>query len=302
MCSNGACVPTCTTGLTTCGSACVNTATDATNCGACGTTCRDVANASAACRAAACTFTCDADFRDCNSSSGDGCEVNVTTSTTNCGGCGQACGAVTNGTAACVAGACRVGSCSGAFRDCNGTINDGCEVDTSTSTAHCGACNRACAAGQVCAAGVCTTSVGFEQSFTQGQTSPHCRAWNTFRAGLTGSYSTITIFGSRNPSGVTCTGTAANTLCQALRTGTDTSVSCGGRTWRVGTCGAENTSGVNVPAIELNATGDMCSCPTGTNTAIVRPCIDVYITNPNWGGLQSDTCTGPTQTLGVRCQ
>ena len=175
-------------------------------------------------------------------------------------------------------------------------------VDTRTSRDHCGACGTVCPGGQVCAAGVCTTSVGFEQSFMMGQTSPHCRAWNTFRAGLTGSYASITIFGSRNPSGVTCTGTAANTLCQALRTGTDTSVSCGGRTWRVGSCGAENTSGVNVPAIELNATGDMCSCPTGTNAAIVRPCIDVYITNPNWGGLQTETCSGPTQTLGVRCQ
>jgi hypothetical protein len=151
----------------------------------------------------------------------------------------------------------------------------------------------------VCAGGTCTTSVAFERTFTQGQTSTHCAAWNSFRAGLTGSYSTITIYGSGNPSGVTCTGGGANTLCQALRTGTAVSVSCGGRTWRVGNCGVESQ---NVPAIELNATGDMCSCPTGTSTAIVRPCIDVNSSNPNWGGLQTDTCNGPTQTLGVRCQ
>ena len=63
-------------------------------------------------------------------------------------------------------------------------------------------------------------------------------------------YTTVTLRGSNNPTGVTCTGASANTICQALRTGTAMSgISCGGRTWNIGGCGggteapAENAAG-----------------------------------------------------------
>jgi hypothetical protein len=44
-----------------------------------------------------------------------------------CGGC-SACAAVSNGTAACVGGACTVASCSSGFIDCDGKVDNGCEL------------------------------------------------------------------------------------------------------------------------------------------------------------------------------
>jgi len=78
----------------------------------------------------------------------------------------KACPSGSNSTAVCVAGACGL-TCMGAYGDCNGDPIDGCEVDTSISTEHCGACGRACdganVATAVCAAGLCapTCTAGF---------------------------------------------------------------------------------------------------------------------------------------------
>src|SRR5678815_6126124 len=70
-----------------------------------------------------------------------------------------------------------------------------------------------------------------------------CTAWNNFRASLTGTYSKITLRGSGYSGGVTCGGANANTLCQALRTGsTVTSLACDGNTWNVGECGGTAVS------------------------------------------------------------
>lgn len=92
-----------------------------------------------------------------------GC-VDATSNVANCGGCGAVCMAA-NGTAACVGGSCGVGACTAPFADCDGAAGNGCEVDTATSAAHCGACGRACAPanatgvcrGGACAVGSCAT-------------------------------------------------------------------------------------------------------------------------------------------------
>jgi len=88
----------------------------------------------------------------------DGACVNPQDNTAHCGGCGMVC-AVANGAATCTAGSCAVASCAGSFGDCDTMAANGCETDTATSAAHCGACGRACAAranaGVTCAAGAC---------------------------------------------------------------------------------------------------------------------------------------------------
>ena len=103
-----------------------------------------------------------------------------------------------------------------------------------------------------------------------------------------GPYSAVVIKGSNDPVGVTCNGAAANTLCQALGNAqTVTNVACDGRTWNVGNCG-------NGP--EINAQGNVvCQCTNPGYT--VRPCIN----NSNWGGINTTTCNGPTQTMQVIC-
>jgi hypothetical protein len=75
----------------------------------------------------------------------------------NCGACGRAC-AFPNAAPTCAAGACAMGACDAGFADCDGDPGNGCEVDTRTDVAQCGACGRACAvpnATPVCRAGAC---------------------------------------------------------------------------------------------------------------------------------------------------
>ncbi|MEZ4407343.1 MAG: hypothetical protein R3A52_12815 [Polyangiales bacterium] len=153
VCVAGACTASCLPSQMLCSGACANTLIDPTNCGMCGRACAAGANAFGACAAGICSYVCASGFADCNRMSSDGCEVNTQTSVTNCGGCGTTC-TIANGTAACVGGACRVGSCNTGFGDCDGNAANGCETNLNTSAAHCGMCGNACASG-VCTSGTC---------------------------------------------------------------------------------------------------------------------------------------------------
>jgi hypothetical protein len=88
--------------------------------------------------------------------------------------------------------------------------------------------------------------------------------------------------------GRTCAGPAADQICKSLGNGLPLTVACGGFTWRVGNCGS---------GIEINADNTLCQCDNPG--WIVRPCIGQG--NSNWGGMNTATCNGPTQTLEVRC-
>jgi hypothetical protein len=81
------------------------------------------------------------------------------TDVNNCGGCGVRC-AFANAAATCAAGACVIGACAAGFRNCDGSATNGCEVSASTDGNNCGACGNVCPGGQVCSAGVCTTTCG----------------------------------------------------------------------------------------------------------------------------------------------
>jgi cysteine-rich repeat protein len=117
-----------------------------------------------------------------------------------------------------------------------------------------------------------------------------CVTWNTFRTMTQqiNNFSTVVIRGSNHPQGVTCNGVPANTICQALGDGLAVNnVMCNGRTWNVGNCG-------NGPEINAQLNG-VCACTSPGYT--VRPCIG----NNNWGGVNTATCGGPTQTIEVIC-
>ncbi len=144
----------CPAGQTLCAGSCRALATDPTNCGVCGTVCSARVNAAATCVGSACGYTCDVGFADCNGVATDGCEVNTNTSLANCGACGSAC-TIANGMGACSMGRCGVASCGAGYADCNGIATDGCEVNTNTSAANCGACGHTCAVGTACSAGTC---------------------------------------------------------------------------------------------------------------------------------------------------
>ena len=153
----GACGNTCASGSGCCGAVCVPLTT-ITNCGMCGISCGDVVSGTRACTAGKCAVgACNPGFGDCDKSVSNGCEVNLASDTNNCGACGAMCGTtVTNATASgCVSGKCGF-TCNAGFKDCNGTYSDGCEVDSSKDVKNCGACGNACPTGVPCANGTCT--------------------------------------------------------------------------------------------------------------------------------------------------
>ncbi len=92
--------------------------------------------------------------------------VDTTANVANCGTCGAAC-SIPMAMPVCTAGSCAVGTCSAPFADCNGRVSDGCEVNTSSDLANCGACGSACPvrpnSTPTCGAGHCgfTCVTGF---------------------------------------------------------------------------------------------------------------------------------------------
>ncbi len=143
-CDGGWCVLDCATPRTACGDRCIDTRTDVNNCGGCGSrfTCATGVNMTTTCRASTCTYACAAGTTDCDGNLWNGCEVSTTT-TTNCGACGNRCGSGQ----ACVAGSC---ACPSGSALCGGAC-----VNTQTDATNCGGCGRSCPSGQTCSAGVC---------------------------------------------------------------------------------------------------------------------------------------------------
>ncbi len=97
-CGTGTCaLGTCTSSWLNCdgnpANGCeTNGDTDPNHCGACGAVCQGPNVSTAVCQTRVCyVATCNAGWGDCNGSAADGCEVDLTSSTANCGACGQPC-------------------------------------------------------------------------------------------------------------------------------------------------------------------------------------------------------------------
>jgi hypothetical protein len=120
-----------------------NLKNDPENCGACGNSCLGVEglNLGSRCVDGACAFEClirqggmgeSYEFRNCNGLLDDGCEINITVDTQNCGACGNACA---NGDR-CINGKC---GCPNGKIDCNGRC-----VDPRFDDYNCDVCNNMC--------------------------------------------------------------------------------------------------------------------------------------------------------------
>jgi hypothetical protein len=156
----GACGTKCN-GTTCCKGVCSDEQTDPNNCGACGMKC-SYPNAMAGCVMGGCTLgMCTQGFGDCDGQLGNGCESFLGGDLANCGKCGNKCGNVPNGTAACVVGMCTIASCTNGFTDCDKQYNDGCESNTASDINNCGFCGVVCngggphTTGAACVNGMC---------------------------------------------------------------------------------------------------------------------------------------------------
>jgi hypothetical protein len=198
----------------------------------------------------------------------------------------------------CSGGTCKA-SCQSGLVNCNGSC-----IDPQTSRQYCGATNgcgndagtagTSCATNYACYNGTCERSfptVTFSQAFTAGTTpTAQCTAWQTFASQIDPGvvYSSITIKGSNDATGRTCTGAFANTLCQGIRTNTTVAVTtCDGHSWSYGVGGC-------LPYRELDA--DLaCNCGSQYD---VRACIG---NGTQWGGITNSSCNDASQTITVLC-
>jgi len=302
--------PSCSVGQSSCGGACVDLETDATNCGGCGVRCAG----DTICQGGQCVLDCALPQLRC----GGAC-VDPNTDARHCGASGDCTGADA-GTACgpglvCSGGTCAV-SCQAGLIDCGGSC-----VDPGASRDHCGAAGdctgtgagnsagAACGAGQLCVGGSCAVScpTGSVQCggvcinpFTDNA---HCGATGDCTAAGAGNSA-----GAHCPSGQVCSGGLCALSCQAgllscEGTCTDPSTSrdhCGA----TGSCTASgngNSAGQRCAAGQLCVDGNcVVSCP-GDSVACGGTCVDPSTDNAHCGAAGNCTATGSGNSAGTVC-
>lgn len=148
-----------------------------------------------------------------------------------------------------------------------------------------------CSGSGICQNGTCSVQgTVFTDNFIQFQDSQAtCDHWNDFLFNQlnNGSYTSISMSSSVNPTGVTCSEPAAATqICNALHNNGSAAVSCDGHLWFVGFC----------DGVELNVDIGVCFC---SESPTVRPCT---FFGGDWGGIGTETCGGQSQSMTVVCQ
>jgi hypothetical protein len=148
ICSNGKCaIDSCNAGFADCDglvdNGCeVNTNTNPDHCGGCAAACSKN-NGAPTCALGACSIACNPGFENCDANVANGCEINTSSNTDNCGSCGNICSA-TGGTPNCVIGKCGISACNTPLADCDANAANGCEVNTAGDIKHCGGCGKEC--------------------------------------------------------------------------------------------------------------------------------------------------------------
>jgi len=148
-----------------------------------------------------------------------------------------------------------------------------------------------CSGIGVCTNGVCSVQgTVFTDSFTQFQDSQAaCDHWNNFLSTqlTNGSYNSISMTSTFDQTGVTCSEpSAATQICNAMHNNSSTEVFCDNHLWFVGFC----------EGLEVNVDVGVCFC---SNSPTVRPCT---FFGGDWGGVGTETCAAPSQTMTVVCQ
>jgi hypothetical protein len=277
-CHDGECREECPERWDRCRGECVDTRSDDDHCGFCDVECSQ----EALCADGVCTCVVPG-LSPC----GPRC-FDLANDPRNCGFCERSC----EDPQECSDGGCQ-DPCEEGLGNCDRDHETGCETDLMRSSEHCGRCGLGCAEDEGCYEGQCEERRGvtYSEQFPPGPValgSPQCRAWQAFVLELRdGDFNRVTIRGSNDEDGQICEGAAANQLCQALAASRAVTVQCDGRAWATGDCG---------DGMEINADDGVCRCEEPRWT--VRPCIG----NNNWGGVNTQSCGAPAQTLEVVCE
>ncbi|MBI5534497.1 MAG: hypothetical protein HY898_17360 [Deltaproteobacteria bacterium] len=145
-CNTGVCGINCNAGFANCdgntNNGCeVNTNTSLSNCGGCGQVCSNN-NGTPSCASGTCQIACNPGFADCDGNPANGCEIDITSDVTHCGACPNVCNSI-NGTPSCSGGTCSL-TCNSGWGNCDGQLNNGCEINLNGDITHCGNCATAC--------------------------------------------------------------------------------------------------------------------------------------------------------------
>jgi uncharacterized repeat protein (TIGR02543 family) len=153
----------------------------------------------------------------------------------------------------------------------------------------------ASATPKTCTAEFAKASATYSGAFVANTApSTQCTDWTTFKSSLTGTFTSVTLRGSLDVPGITCTGSTADTICQAIKNGTSVSATyCNSYYW--------STMANCLGTFELSASttsANACSCTTADNIHTVRPCTTGATM---WGGI-GNSCSTTSQTIAVDCQ
>jgi hypothetical protein len=171
------CSASCGAGLSVCTNECVNEQVDPSHCGSCNACVLQANTTADDCSAGVCKVgVCQAGYSNCNGTDADGCEVNSSGDTSNCGACGHVCTLANVSTDTCTSGACGVGTCGSGFANCDSVASNGCEVDIQTDAGNCGGCGNVCPTGEACVLGTCGTASSGTVTLNQTATSVYATA------------------------------------------------------------------------------------------------------------------------------
>jgi hypothetical protein len=167
-CSGHNCSWVCQSGFIHCGTnntGCESALSSTTTCGGCGNACDTTTSSSQMCDGTTCTYVCNSGRGDCIAmgANTDGCETDLTTTTSRCGSCTHDCNAFEQHAsgAFCANSLCNYLSCATNFADCDTDRTNGCETNTASDATHCGGCFTNCntteknAIGIVCNGSAC---------------------------------------------------------------------------------------------------------------------------------------------------